>query len=265
MADTTRELALACVRAMLKPIVRFCLKRSLHIQDLLESAKVVFIELAERDIEDSGEKVSGCRLSATTGIHRRDISRIWQKKEIKEQPQSLMQRVLGHWQQDTRYSTKSGKPRVLEEAEFRELVSGISNDVTPGTVLYELERVGAVQRTRGGLKLTSRVYVPKGNLQEGFALIARDAQHLMAAVEENLFEPEPTPNLHLNTQFDRISDEDIPEIREWLIREGSALHQKARNYLSKFDADLNAKLDPEECNSKVKLACFSLTSEKGSL
>lgn len=262
MAEQSREIALSCIRAMLRPVIRLCLRHSLRIQDLIESAKLVFLEMAEQEMDDTGEKVSGAKLSTTTGIHRRDVSRIWQKKQVKDSPQGIISKVLGHWQQDKRFSTKRGKARVLSEEEFRELVASITHDVAAGTVLFELERIGAVEKTRGGLKLASRVYVPKGNLDEGLALIARDTQHLMTAVEENLFEDLEVPNLHLNTQFDRISDDKIPEIREWLIREGSALHQKARNYLSKYDADLNVELDRGHCNSKVKLGCFSLVKSE---
>ena len=69
MAEQTREVALTCIRAMLRPVIRLCLKHSLHIQDIIESAKLVFLEMAEVEMEKAGEKVSGCRLSTTTGIH----------------------------------------------------------------------------------------------------------------------------------------------------------------------------------------------------
>ena len=192
------------------------------------------------------------------------MARIHQREETKDTPQGLISRILGHWQQDPHFTTKNGKPRVLslegDDSEFKQLVRSITHDVTPGTVLFELERIEAVEHTRNGLKLTSRIYVPKGNLREGFSMLARDSVDLMEAIEYNLFEDPKTPNLHLNTEFDRISDKALPKIREWLIREGSALHQRARNFLSKYDADLNVELEPSTCNTRVKLGSFSVVA-----
>src|SRR5690606_37677168 len=99
-------------------------------------------------------------------------------------------RIIGQWQQSARFRSKSGKPRVLSMGgardEFRALVESVTTEVTPGTILFELERIGAVERVRDGLKLTSRVYLARGDLNTGFRMLQSDIDDLIHAVEGNL-------------------------------------------------------------------------------
>lgn len=265
--DQTRKLALSCLKRLVKPAVRFCLRYSLHIQDLMEAAKVAMVEYAEADIRGRERKVNVSRLSAATGLHRREIDRIFKHRQVIEEPRGLVNRVIGQWLEDRRYCIKPGKPKVLglkgENSQFKRLVRTISKDMNPGSVLFELERSGLVERVKEGLKLTAASYIPRGNIEEGLSIIADDAIDMMACVEENLFEPKEIPNLHGRTEFDNVSAQNIDQIRRWLIQEGSALHRKARSFLSKFDKDINPLLDNKKEGVRVVLGTFSLVDKDG--
>lgn len=262
MSERQQQILLHCLRRMLKPAIRFCLRRSLHVQDVIESVKVTFIEAACDELSMRGQQVNVSRLAAMTGMHRRDVMRIHREESVKEEPQGLVSRVIGQWQQDPRFNTKYGKPRVLsfegEGNDFQRLVGLVSHDLHPGTVLFELERIGAVRRSRAGLRLVARAYVPKGNAKEGYDMLASDAADLMSAVEQNLFEESNVPNLHAKTEYDNISTDAIPQIREWLLREGSALHQRARNFLAAYDRDINPAA--RSGGARVVLGTFSLAA-----
>ncbi|MCB9030263.1 MAG: hypothetical protein H6619_04365 [Deltaproteobacteria bacterium] len=235
-----------CLRFMMRPIARFCLRRSLTIQDFIENGKAVFLEVAAEELERNGQKVNISRLSVSTGMHRRDVMRIHRDKDIKQQETGFVSRVIGQWQQNKRFLTKTKKPKVLtidgDNCEFNRLVRTISRDIHPGTVLFELERINAVERTPNGVKLIARSYVPKHNPAEGFRLLAEDTSDLMMTIEDNIFlDDNVEPNLHAKTEYDSVPAEDAEKIRSWLVKEGSALHQKARNYLAQFDTDINPK------------------------
>lgn len=264
MVDPHKAL-LECLRLMLTPVVRFCLRRSLRIQDLLEGAKYVFLKEAAAEIARNGKKVNLSRLSATTGIHRRDVMRIYEREEIKEEPLGMISKVIGLWQQDPRFCSKPGKARVLTadpaDGEFKALVSSVSNDLNHATVLFELERVGAVKRVRDGVKLVMRAYVPRGDVIASYGILARDSADLMVSVDQNATGDLSVPNLQAKTEFDRIAAASVPKVRAWLMREGSALHQKARNFLSKLDLDVNRKLDPDQPVVRVALGTFSVVDE----
>lgn len=266
MNEGLQKVILSYLRQVMKPVVRLCLRNSLHVQDVIESVKIAFIDAAREELESQEQKVNVSRLAAMTGMHRRDVMRIFRDEEVKEAPQGLVSRVIGHWQQNPKFQTKSGKARVLtfegEDAEFQDLVKSVSNDLHPGTVLFELERIGAIKKVRGGVKLIARAYVPKGNLKEGLKLLANDTEDLMSAVENNLFEEKVVPNLHAKTEYDFIDPEAVPKIREWMLREGSALHQKARNFLAKFDTETNPNYDEPVAGVRVVLGSFSNVEEE---
>jgi hypothetical protein len=247
----------------LRPVAKFCLRHSLTIQDLIEACKVVALEIAADQIKDGGEKVNVSRLSVMTGLHRRDVMRIYREGETNmDQNSGIASRVLGQWEQDSRFTTKANSPRILklsdEEGEFKHLVSLVSKDINPGTVLFELERIGAVERHPRGIKLVKRHFVTEGDPFEGYTLAAKDADDMLEAVGQNVVSQEDVPNLHGRTEYDNISKKDLPQIKKWLLDEGSAFHQRARTFLSRFDKDINSAIKGEG-GGKVVVGTFSRT------
>lgn len=243
----------------------FCLRWSLTIQDLLESAKVVFIEVAAAEIQRQGKEPNVSRLSVMTGLRRREIMRLWRDGEEKSTSYGFITRVIGMWQQGKRYLTKGGEPRILtvdgENSEFNKLVKNISTDLHPGTVLFEMERLQLVRRTQDGLELIAGSYFPKSDPKESFAMLAQDTADLMQAAEENILGSKKRQNLHLTTDFDNIRIDDLPQIESWLLEEGKRIHERARTYLSKFDQSINPKKGAE-AGARVVLGTFSRAQAK---
>ncbi|NMC62332.1 MAG: hypothetical protein GYA55_04120 [SAR324 cluster bacterium] len=267
MRMSQRQLFLQALRALLRPISRFCLKRSIRLQDFIEIAKSVFLEAAAEQVRLQGAIVSTSRLSVITGLHRRDVMRLFNKQESKlGTDTSLVARVIGQWQQDPRFSSKSGKAKILKLegkcSEFTELVRSVSKDLNPYTVLFELERIGAVSRQQGTICLQSAVYVPTGDVAQGLSLLAADSADLIAAVDENIFSPKELPNLHIKTQYDNLCVENVPEIRKWFLEKGEKFHKEARSFLSKFDKDINPKLKNKTGGARAAIATFSFIEEK---
>ncbi len=196
-----------------------------------------------------------------TGLHRRDVMRLVKPRADTAQPRNLLHRVLGTWQGNPRFSNKRGKARPLEvegkESEFVSLVQSVSSDLNPYTVLFELERVGAVKRDRGKVALCSGVYTPRGDVREGFSLLARDSEDLLRAVETNVLARPDVPNLHIQTEYDNIAPEFLADIKNWFLDQGEAFHERAREYLSRFDADLNPKLKGRGNGVRVAIGTFS--------
>ncbi|MCB0352775.1 MAG: hypothetical protein KDD64_04595 [Bdellovibrionales bacterium] len=264
-----RSSALFALRLLLRPIAKFCLKRALTIQDFLEVGKSVFLDVASDEIKDAGGNPNTSRLSVITGIRRKEINRLLAKPSVVEEGDSaasLLTKVIGLWATGPAFTTASGKPRVLDcdgqQSQFADLVEQISTDVRPGTVLAELERIGAVERSSRGVKLLALAYKPVGDPSEGLELLAADAADLIEAVQENIFEIHETANLHATTDFDNIVEEKMPQIRKWLLKEGMQFHHKLRKYLSRFDKDSNPRLKGKG-GSQVVVGSFSRTKDNG--
>ena len=260
-----KSLVIKCLQLLVRPVVKYCLRHSVRLQDLVECCKTIFVEVAEEDIKKAQGEVTTSRISVMTGMHRRDVKRILENVTKFDDQAGLVMRVVGRWRTDHAFITKGKKPRVLtfgtEDSEFNELVSRISKDLNPATVLFELERVNAIEKTSKGLKLVIESYVPKGNVEDGFRILSQDAEDLIDSVEENVLEVNDIPNLHARTEYDTIRPEHIPDIRRWLIREGHLLHQRARNYISQFDQDINPDPNFKGDGAKVIFGTFSKMSE----
>lgn len=247
------------VRALMKPVARFCIRHSLGLQDIVEAAKVALIEVAVEELGEKGKKINISRLSTITGVHRKDAVRIHREGETKEGANRYVTKVIGQWRRDSNFTTSSGKPRVLSEDEFAELVGHISKELHPRSIIFALEEADMLQKTNKGLRLKAPTYSPKKNLDENFRMLSRDIDDLITGVMENIFSDvsdEELPNYHANTFFDNIDATDVPKIRKWLLRQSTLFHQRAEKYLSKYDLDIVPD-EKKDGGERVALVTFT--------
>ena len=248
---------------LLRPVVNFCLRHSITIGDVVDSLKSVYVEAARDQLQQQGAAQSGSRISVMTGVHRKDVARLLDAAPSVRASKNLTARIIGAWRNSKRFCNASGKPRVLaaegKESEFVSLVQSVSADLNPYTILFELERIGAVERSRNGLRLVSRLYNPQGDPTAGIGLLSSDINDLMHAVEENIEgqQSDLAPNLHIKTEYDNIPESASQEIRSWCLREGSAFHQRVRNYLSRYDRDISNKKRTAGPSIRVAVGAFS--------
>lgn len=256
------------LRLLLRPVMRYCLRRSLKIQEVVEACKAALIDAAEDEIEQRGARRSVARLSVMTGVHRSDVARITGESESantdgepKRLSGNIINRLIAQWQTDRRFLTSAGKPRLLsfdgKTGEFARLIQSVSSDPNPYAVLSELERIGAVERTRHGLRLTTPEFIVRTDPGRTIEHVAQDSDDLLAAVEENLGANGQPVNLHLRTEYDRIGVSSVPQIRKWLLKEGSAFHARLRRYLSQFDLDVRPRKNDPGVYARVSLCSFS--------
>lgn len=264
MVKDLRTALLTGIKALLRPAVVFAVRRSFRIQDLTEALKEVFLDVAEDELQRDGAQVNVSRLSALTGLHRRDVMRLWRDEHEPKRGTDLVTRIVGQWQADKRFLTANGRPKTLQlegrRGAFADLVSSVSSDLNPYTVLFELERAGTVERTERGIRLVRRSYQPRGDLEEGMGLLQEDGTSLMHAVTQNLLDSPALENLHIKTVYDNIPQDDEEEIRRWFLRNGVAIHENARSFLGAKDRDINPKAaDSGNGRLKATLVTFSFT------
>ena len=249
----------AFVKAMLRPIVRFCVRRSFSYTDFCKLSKELYFESGEEYIREHGEAASVSRISALTGLDRRDISRFHRDGSFYVRKDNLLSRVMGQWEQDSRFCRGAGRPKPLTcegtDSEFFNLVQSVSKTLNPYTILSELERVGAVAREGDRVELASRVYVPRVDVEDGMRILGLDTQDLLGAVQENITETDKTPHLHIRTQYDNLSPQALDKIRVWFLERGEKLHQEVRRFLARHDKDLNPKV--KEGGARAVFTSFS--------
>lgn len=251
---------------LMRPLARFALRHALKIQELTEIAKRTLVQEAARELgkgTPANNRLTS-RISAMTGIHRRDVLRILSNTESENEivsPRSLIMKIVGAWIGVRKYQDRSGLPRGLTcegaTSEFSELVSSVSKDLNPYTVLRELQRAGMVIKKENKLLLQHEVLTPRDDIVQGFRIVADDINDLTKAAEDNLT-ISPPQHLHIRTSYDNIALSAVPTVRKWLIRKGEKMHAEARRFLSRYDADLNSKLKDESAGARVVLGSFGM-------
>jgi hypothetical protein len=266
---TVAEQRIQWLALLVRPIARFCLRHSLQSQDLVEAVKIALLHAAEQELKKSNCKQNLSRLSVLTGLQRKDLRRLLALPEQSASAKGLLTKVIGAWQYQKPFCAAEGKPRALSlkqgDNQFEALVRGVSSDLNPGTVLFELERSKLVERKGETVHLLNSAYIPQKQLTQGFEMLAEDSQDLLCSVESNLFSLTGAVNLHARTEFDNIHPEAIPVIRRFLFREGRRLHSKVRKLLAKHDQDLHPRRDSSGIRAlgvRVKLGTFGLIDEE---
>ncbi len=253
------------LKRMLRPIVRHCLRGSSKIQNLIRLLKEVYVEVAVEELKRSGEKVTMSRVSVMTGVQRVDAKKVYaEDQSLGPVIGDVVSRVIGQWTSDRAFLTKDGKPRVLgfegSDSDFERLVAKVTRNLGPAAVLFELERLGAVKRSRGGLKLQSRTQQLGQRREYVSRMLGKSVEALMTASYENgLSDEVEVPHLHIQTEYDNLYVEDLPKIQEWIKREGRLFHKRARQFISKYDQDISPK-GGKRAGARVLLGAFGYSS-----
>ena len=256
------------IRFLLKPILRLCIRHSIKLQELLEMVKVMLVQVAKEELVHQRQPVSASKISVMTGVHRKDVTRLEISGGEYQRPANPIAKIVTQWQCHPSFTTKAGKPRVLEcegkESEFAELVASVNGlDVSSYSILYELERAEFIERRGKRVKLLARDIVHREDIQAGLQVLVHDSNDLISAVEENLFTESDHKNLHLRTEFDRIPLKKLDEAKQWLLEEGSAFHKRVRSYLSTLDLDTSPSPSDtlDEATGRISLGTFSISED----
>ena len=262
---SSHQVLLNAVRGLLRPIARLCIRNSIKLNEVLEMLKSAFVDVATQELLLQGKASSGSRISVMSGVHRKDVSRIQSEQEGAEKAQNLISKVIVHWRHQRAFTTKSAKPRVLscegKDSDFAKLIESVNGkNISPYTVLFEMERMGVVSKKNGKVKLQWRDYVCSESIEEGLEMLIDDSNDLISAVEENLFDDQSANNLHLKTEYDRIPASAEQAIRKWFLEEGSKFHLKAKRFLSRHDLDFNGSASTDQPMLRASLGTFSLVT-----
>lgn len=251
----------AVAAALLRPFVRFCLRRGLRMSDMQDALKRAMLDVAEEEIRASGAPSNISRLSVVTGLQRKEIKRLSSGENINSESADLLTRVIGQWQSDPQFKSKDGKAKGLtvigKDSEFSELVNSLSNDVSPYTVLFGLEQAGAIEKKDSRVFLKAPLYLTDKNIKQSLSILAEDVSDLMQAVEGNVFDKPGVPNLHLTTVYDNVCVDHAETLKEWILDQGTAFHEKIRNQVSKFDKDANPRLFKKKGGVRIAVGAFS--------
>jgi hypothetical protein len=251
----------AFLKAILRAVVRWCLKRGVRAAQVEELVRQTFVEEAEREIREAQSEFSVSKVSVMTGLHRSEVSRLLSGEEKDAAQHDILNRVIGLWSSSKKYRQKDGSPKPLTHeglsSEFAALVADVSKEVTHYPILFELERIGAIAYEGNQVTLSVQGYTPKEDIQYGLDLLTLDVEDLSAAIEANIVKKYPEPSLHLRTSFDNIDPDRLGEIRMWIMNKGSEFQAAVREYLAAFDRDVSGDQGASTSRAEVSVTSFA--------
>jgi hypothetical protein len=211
-ADVKANADFDALVAALTPIANLCLKSGNGAGDLVMAAKLACISAAAKNAK-IGNRLNHSRISAATGLTRKEIrvlSALATVKPAAHAKQSAGQRtarVISGWKSDPAFQNDDGEPATLTvrgvDATFPTLVRRYGGDVTPVSVLKELQRTGVVSRAKlNEVRLIKKNLRSPGFTKENLSSFGDQMQAVGAAILQGI----ESPNAAHYFAYESLSD-----------------------------------------------------------
>ena len=257
-----REKVLTALQRVLKPLVRLALSQGINYQMLLESLKIVFVQVAEEDFKLSQREQTDSRISLLTGLHRKDVHRLRGRQEAIPTLSlvTLGSQLVGLWISDADFLDKDGKPKPLARlasvggnASFDHLVARVSKDIRARPVLDEWLRLGVVYLDDNDcVCLNSEAFVPSEGFEEKLFFFEQNIHDHSSAATHNLMNKTP-PMFERCVYYDGMTSEAIDELKALAEAQGMV----ALKAVNARAIELHAELENNaEANQRFTYALY---------
>ena len=214
LADPTG--LLAAIRGVLAPLARLAVLRGVPYSDVDELVKDVFVQAARAEHASVPIHRAVSRVSAATGISRREVTRLVQPQPA-ETPKRLSaaNEVFARWLSDPAFRGDTGPrklPRLGRHPSFESLAQSVSRDVRPRTLLEELCRLGIARLDEADdtVELLRDTFVP-----------STDEPQMLAFLRDNVAD-------HLSAAVDNVVSQGVRHLEQALFADELSLHSVER-------------------------------------
>lgn len=246
MDESINKTLTAAVIRLLSPLVRFLLRHGMSYGAFADLAKVVYVDVADKEFAVEGKKQTLSRISVVTGLSRKEVARI-QSLERSDDAEIMQQynraaKVISGWVQDEKFHNKKNEPAdlLLEDGDnsFSALVKIYSGDMPSRAVLDELLRVKAVELVDNKVCLLTHAYIPVEGEPEKIQILGMDTALLINTIDHNLTHKEKS-YFQRKVSYDNLPEEALEKLREMTEEEAQALLESLDKYLLTKDRDSN--------------------------
>jgi hypothetical protein len=206
---------LEVAHAVLAPLARLMVARGVPCAALEGAVQKAFVEAALDAVPRPLRARAVSRVSAATGLSRREVARLIDEDAAPTLPQrSLAAEMFTRWRTSPAYCDDRGRPLALARQgpapSFESLARSVTKDVHPRTLLEELVRLGIAGHVpeRDLVVLTLEAFVPGADEARMLDFLAHNVgDHLEAAVGNVLGEPRQLERAIFATGLSRASVE----------------------------------------------------------
>jgi hypothetical protein len=257
---------LAAFREMLMPIARLAVARGVQYSEIDDILRLCFVASA-RDVHANAatrESRLVSRISATTGLHRREAKRLLEVRPVESsRRRSPANEIFIRWQTDPAYRDEHGQPMDLPRSgsgpSFESLSGSITLDLSARSLLEELCRLGLVgiDPDSGLVRLIRDAFVPQDDERRLLGLVAANiGDHLQAAVA-NVLAPDDPPFLERAIFADELSRESLEQVRPLFEEQWRSLARAIAPVLQTLIGADHAAGRPQDQRVRIGLYTFN--------
>ena len=234
---------LAATQALMRPLARLLVARGVPYAQAEESLKTAMVQAAREAHPDGLPHRLVSRIATTTGINRREVTRLTRVDDEPAEPQrSAAAQTFLRWRSSPDYLDPRGEPLALprqgESPSFESLARGVTQDVHPRSLLDELLRLGLARHDAEAdtVTLILDAFVPSTDRVRMLEFLAHNVgDHLCAAVT-NVIGPSPR---HLERAIfaDGLSTHAIAAAEAWVAEAWREIAVSLVPFLEKLIAD----------------------------
>lgn len=238
MGDYDKESVIhTALGKILSALSRLLLKHSISAVEFIELFKRAYIETAQKELGVRGRPANKSKIAATTGISRKEVTRICNEIEANEGVAAKIDlslnrniRLIQAWTHDARYLDDEGQPLALPmESEdpnapsFTTLAQAHYGDIPPKAAFQDLERTGTVSMdAQRRVSLQSNGFIPHQSKLDKWTLLGTDVKALIGTIEHNLGDDKnlQPPLYQRKVAFHRMTKEGVEYINRVALEEG---------------------------------------------
>jgi Family of unknown function (DUF6502) len=193
--DAAQQALSDALAGLLASVGRLAVGRGLPYAAAEELLKQAFVQAASEAHPGLPEHRKVSRISTTTGINRREVTRLVQQRAEQDTrapappPRSSASQVFAHWRADPAWRDSQGQPRVLPRLgpapSFEALAQEVTRDVHPRSLLDELVRLGLASWDEAAdtVALARETFTVRGDVARQLGYLGGNVgDHLSAAV-----------------------------------------------------------------------------------
>ena len=234
---------LVATQALMLPLARLLVARGVPYAQAEESLKTAMVEAAREAHPDGLPHRLVSRIATTTGINRREVTRLTRFDSEPAEPQrSAAANTFMRWRTNPAYLDAQGRPLTLarqgDAPSFESLARSVTQDVHPRSLLDELLRLGLASHDAEADRITLILdaFVPSTDRARMLEFLAYNVgDHLSAAVA-NVLGPAPR-HLERAVFADGLSPGAIAAAEAWVAEAWRDMANALIPFIEKLIAD----------------------------
>jgi hypothetical protein len=233
---------------LMRPLVRILLRNGYAYGALAELLRKVYVEVAYHEFPPEGRKQTVSRVSALTGLTRKEVRRLLESGDVGETSgqgrYNRAVRVISGWINDRRFQDGKGRPATLPveggRKSFSLLVKEYSGDIPTIAMLDMLMEAGSVAKKDDMVRLVRRAYIPGGDPVEKIRILGTDVSELITTIDHNLTAAEDELLFQRKVAWDNISPDAVPELRRLSAGKAQTLLEQLNREYARHEQDDDA-------------------------